>query len=152
MTWRRFANTDYAFAHALRDAFLPDETDEALRAEAANIARVNSYDCQCQYSVHVAERFDNHFENVVDLVRNTRWCIPALHIQGHKEDCLYGFGTAYMPCIGHFHGETAEHYWPEANQLGPHVRQMNSGHRQDTLIDHHGDWNWKKTIKMGEHE
>ncbi|KAF8195334.1 hypothetical protein K438DRAFT_1760990 [Mycena galopus ATCC 62051] len=39
-------------------------------------------------------------------------------------------------------------FWPEANQLGPHVRQMNNGHRQDTLISHHGDWNHKKTMKL----
>ncbi|KAJ7067667.1 hypothetical protein C8F01DRAFT_1342934 [Mycena amicta] len=62
--------------------------------------------------------------------------------------CAYLFGTAYMACVGHFHGETAEQYWPEANQLGPHVRQMNNGHRQDTLINHHGDWNWKKTMAL----
>jgi hypothetical protein len=49
------------------------------------------------------------------------------------------FGTAYMECVGHFYGETAEQYWPEANQLGPLIRQMNSGHRHDTLIFHHGD-------------
>ncbi|KAI0029462.1 hypothetical protein K488DRAFT_72962 [Vararia minispora EC-137] len=26
---------------------------------------------------------------------------------------------------------------------------MNSGRRQDTLNDHYGDWNWKKTMKIG---
>ncbi|KAF8136899.1 hypothetical protein K438DRAFT_1786462 [Mycena galopus ATCC 62051] len=41
-----------------------------------------------------------------------------------------------------------KHYWPEANQLGPHVRQMNNGHHQDTLIIHHDDWNHKKTMKL----
>ncbi|KAJ7261662.1 hypothetical protein C8J57DRAFT_1232508 [Mycena rebaudengoi] len=56
--------------------------------------------------------------------------------------------ASYMECVGHFHGETAEQYWPEANQLGPHVRQMNNGHRQDTMINHHGDWNHKKTMNM----
>ncbi|KAJ7889101.1 hypothetical protein B0H14DRAFT_3127089 [Mycena olivaceomarginata] len=34
------------------------------------------------------------------------------------------------------------------NQLGPHVRQLNLGHRQDTIINHHGDWNYKKTMKI----
>ncbi|KAJ6482251.1 hypothetical protein DFH09DRAFT_1462551, partial [Mycena vulgaris] len=77
-----------------------------------------------------------------------RWGVPALHVQGHQDACTYLFGTAYMECVGHFHGETAEHYWPEANQLGPHVRQMNLGHRQDTMINHHGDWNYKKTMKI----
>ncbi|KAK7007228.1 hypothetical protein R3P38DRAFT_2793085 [Favolaschia claudopus] len=39
-------------------------------------------------------------------------------------------------------------YWPASNQLGPHTRQMNLGHRQDTLIAHHGDWNHTKTSKI----
>jgi hypothetical protein len=79
-----------------------------------------------------------------------RWGVPALHVQGHQESCIYLFGTAYMECAAHFHGETAEQYWSELNQLGPHVRQMNNGHRQDTLINHHGDWNYKKLAKIGE--
>ncbi|KAJ7680057.1 hypothetical protein B0H17DRAFT_845537, partial [Mycena rosella] len=72
------------------------------------------------------------------------WGVPALHVQGYQESCSYLFGTAYMECIGHFHGETAEHYWPEANQLGPHVWQMNLGHHQDTMINHYSVWNHKK--------
>ncbi|KAJ7491641.1 hypothetical protein B0H11DRAFT_1911907 [Mycena galericulata] len=80
-----------------------------------------------------------------------RWGVPALHIQGHQESCMYEFGTAYLSCVGHFHGETAEQYWPEANQLGPHVRQMNNGHRQDTLIYHSNDWNFKKLADIGKY-
>lgn len=63
---------------------------------------------------------------------------------------MYFFSTAYMLCIGHFHGETAEFYWVELNQLGPQVQQMNNGNRQDTIINHHSHWNWKKTEKMSE--
>ncbi|KAJ7872006.1 hypothetical protein B0H14DRAFT_2344918 [Mycena olivaceomarginata] len=74
----------------------------------------------------------------------------AILNQGHQDSCSYLFGTAYMECVGHFHGESAEQYWPESNQLGPHVRQMNNGHRQDTMINHHGDWNYKKTAQIGE--
>jgi len=29
------------------------------------------------------------------------------------------------------------------------VRQMSAGHRHDTIIDHHGDWNFKKVVNMG---
>ncbi|KAJ6493772.1 hypothetical protein DFH09DRAFT_1104448 [Mycena vulgaris] len=32
--------------------------------------------------------------------------------------------------------------------IGGHARQMNNGHRQDTLIANANDWNWKKTVKM----
>jgi hypothetical protein len=146
----RFANTDFALAHGACQRSSPEETDINLQDEEADVDHICSYDSNCSYSVHVIKRFEKFFPDMAPLVRRMRWSVPALHVQGHKETCLYTFATAYMPCVGHFHGETAEHYWPEANQLGPHVRQMNNGHRQDTLIDHHGDWNWLKTIKMGE--
>ncbi|KAJ7898894.1 hypothetical protein B0H14DRAFT_2331984, partial [Mycena olivaceomarginata] len=43
--------------------------------------------------------------------------VPSIHVQGHQDSCNYLFGTAYMECVSHFHGETAEYYWPEANQV-----------------------------------
>lgn len=155
----RFANTDYALAHALRqrrpgkpflfslqraEVVAPDDDEE-------RVDHVLSYDIMCQYSVNIVHRFKQNpeWQDLVPVVENMRWAIPALHVVGHKDSCTYEFSTSYMDCVGHFHGETAEHYWPEANQLGPLVRQMNNGNRQDTLIDHNNDWNWKKTQKMG---
>ena len=121
-----------------------------LRIEVDDVDEVATYDIACEYFIHLEERFEAHFPDLVPLIKRMRWGVPALHVQGHQESCTYLFGTAYMECVGHFHGETAEQYWPEANQLGPHVRQMNNGHRQDTMINHHGDWNYKKTMQMGE--
>lgn len=109
---------------------------------------VVSYDSACQYSVNAGKRFDENFPDVAPLIWDVRWTIPALHVQGHVDDCMYQFGSAYCPNCGHFHGETAEHYWPELNQLGPQVKQMNNGHRQEVISGHHSDWNWKKTMKM----
>ncbi|THU83090.1 hypothetical protein K435DRAFT_823037 [Dendrothele bispora CBS 962.96] len=45
---------------------------------------------------------------------------------------------------------TAEYYWVELNQVGGYTRQMNDGHREDTIIAHHNDWNWRKTVNLGE--
>ncbi|KAF9547927.1 hypothetical protein CPC08DRAFT_729608 [Agrocybe pediades] len=56
--------------------------------------------------------------------------------------------TKYKESAGHFQGETAEQPWIELNQLAPQTRQMNNGHRQDTIIDHHSFWNWLKTVNM----
>jgi hypothetical protein len=136
-----------ALALALRQRNAPTE-DEKILAQDAMIDQVQSYDCMCQYSINLAHRFKTNFADVAPLVQRMRYCIPALHIQGHREDCMYFFSAAYMEAVGHFHGETAEHYWPEANQLGPQTRQMNRGHRQDTLIDHHNHWNWKKMSSL----
>ncbi|KAF7295985.1 CxC2 domain-containing protein [Mycena kentingensis (nom. inval.)] len=133
----RFVNADMALARALESwAALGDETapfTTAFRMEADDVDHVRTYD--------IALR-------LVHLVERIRWGIPALHVQGHQDSCSYRYGTAYMECVGHFHGESAEQYWPEANQLGPYVRQMNTGHRQDVLILHHGFWNWLKTVGL----
>jgi len=127
------------------------EEGSARRCEEDDIDHVHSYDIDCSYSTNCGLRFQEYFPDVAHVVDRTRWAIPAVHIQGHKEDCMYEFAAAYMEGVGHFHGETAEQYWPEANQVGAHVMQMNNGHRQDTLNDHHGDWNWKKTMNLCEY-
>ncbi|KAJ7137179.1 hypothetical protein C8R44DRAFT_608333, partial [Mycena epipterygia] len=78
--------------------------------------------------------------------------VPAVHIQGHQEECKYKFSMSYMLAMGHFHGETAEVYWLELNQIGTQVCQQRGGHRQDTIMNHHNDidWNYKKMVKACE--
>ncbi|KAJ7601509.1 hypothetical protein DFH06DRAFT_1352712 [Mycena polygramma] len=144
----RFANSDYALAMALRNHKPSDEFSFKLQIEIDDVDEVATYDIACEYVVNLEKRFKKYFPDQLSSIKKMRWGVPALHVQGHQDSCTYLFGTGYMECIGHFHGETAEHYWPEANQLGPHVRQMNLGHRQDTMINHHGDWNYKKTMKI----
>ncbi|KAJ6479795.1 hypothetical protein C8R45DRAFT_1101241 [Mycena sanguinolenta] len=144
----RFANADYALAMAMRNHKPSEEFAFKLRIEIDDVDEVATYDIACEYVARLAERFEKYFPDQLEAIKKMRWGVPALHVQGHQDSCTYLFGTAYMECIGHFHGETAEHYWPEANQLGPHVRQMNLGHRQDTIINHHGDWNHKKTMHI----
>jgi len=143
----RYASVDFALALALRQRSSGDPAS-LLRAQEDDVDKVTSYDSACQFAIHAADRFDSFFPELASLVRRTRWAVPALHIQGHKDACMYLYSTAYMDCVGHFHGETAEQLWPEANQVGAHVKQMNNGHRQDTLNDHYGDWNWKKTMNQ----
>ncbi|KAJ7716285.1 hypothetical protein B0H16DRAFT_1801604 [Mycena metata] len=142
----RFANTDMALAMELY-RHQPNESFQVkLQFEVDDIDQVATYDIACEYFINLEQRFKDNFAKLLPMIKRMRWGVPALHVQGHQDSCTYLFGTAYMECVGHFHGETAEQYWPEANQLGPHVRQMNNGHRQDTMIIHHGDWNHKKTM------
>ncbi|KAK7046323.1 CxC2 domain-containing protein [Favolaschia claudopus] len=145
----KFANADKTLAMELEQHGPgAEEFDFTLRIETEDIDEVTTYDIACEYFVNLEERFKTHFPHLVPRLQRMRWGIPALHVQGHQDSCTYLFGTAYMECVGHFHGETAEQYWPGLNQLGPHVRQMNNGHRQDTMIVHHGDWNYKKTAQL----
>jgi hypothetical protein len=147
LTFSRFANTDFALAHAIRQRrMVKDDIDLDFVTSCDHLV---SYDISCHYWRHVEDRFAKNFPDLLPAIRRIRWLIPLVHVQNHKENCVYCFSSAYMSNAGHFHGETAEHYWAELNQLGPQTRQMNNGHRQDTLIDHHGDWNWKKTANMG---
>lgn len=141
----RFANTDYALAHALRQIKDLDNVDGYL---INAICRYLSYDISCGYKVNIISRFQQNHPDLVTIVERMTYLIPLVHVHNHKDNCTYSYSSAYIPHAGHFHGETAEHYWPECNQLGPQTRQMNNGHRQDTLIDHHGDWNWKKIANM----
>lgn len=134
---------------ALRNHKPTEDFSFKLQIEVDDVDEAATYDIACAYVVNLEARFAKHFPDQLGSIKKMRWGVPALHVQGHQDSCTYLFGTAYMECIGHFHGETAEHYWPEANQLGPHVRQMNLGHRQDTMIQHHGDWNAKKMAKIG---
>lgn len=118
--------------------------------KTSNLDIMLSYDCNCSYHVNLASRFENvSFDNVRDCLRRMRFMIPDLHVQGHKDDCIYLYGSAYTKCNGHNHGEGIETLWSLLNELGSQTRQMNSGFRQDTLISHYGDHNWKKTINQG---
>ncbi|KAJ7044412.1 hypothetical protein C8F04DRAFT_1250376 [Mycena alexandri] len=129
----RFVNSDYALAMALKNHNPSEEFMFKLQVEVDDVDKVSTYDIACQYIIYLEDRFEKQFPDQLEYIKKMRWGVPALHVQGHQDSCTYLFGTAYMECIGHFHGETVEHYWPEANQLGPH---------------HHGDWNHKKTSQL----
>ncbi|KAJ7482656.1 hypothetical protein FB451DRAFT_1029926 [Mycena latifolia] len=126
--------------------------DVKLSLAFENIDQAATYDIACKYFVKIKTCFraSPDLADVADIADRIRWGIPALHVTGHKADCTYLFGTVYMDCVGHFHGETAEAYWPSANKIGGHARQMNNAHCQDTLIANANDWNWKKVVKMRE--
>jgi hypothetical protein len=146
----RFANSDYALAMAIRNHKPTDDFTFKLQFEIDDVDEAATYDITCAYVANLENRFEKLFPDQLESIKKMRWGVPALHVQGHQYSCTYLFGTAYMECVGHFHGETVEHYWPEANRLGPNVRQMNLRHRQDTIINHHGNWNHKKTMKIRE--
>ncbi|KAJ7828326.1 hypothetical protein B0H13DRAFT_2373260 [Mycena leptocephala] len=145
----QLGESDYALAMALRQHNGRGPMSFEFRMEVDDVDEVTTYDIACEYTIYAEQRFQQHFPDVAEKVKKMRWGVPALHVQGHQDSCIYMFGTAYLSCIGHFHGKTAEQYWPEANQLGPHVRQMNNGHRQDTMIDHQNDWNYQKLADLG---
>ncbi|SJL18668.1 uncharacterized protein ARMOST_22265 [Armillaria ostoyae] len=138
----QFRNTDAALLQALR-----------LRMhgqEKSDLAIMLSYDCNCAYNKNLSVCFQGvAFDGVRACLETMRYMIPDLHVQGHQDDCIYLYGSGYFECNGHNHGEGIEQYWALINALGAQIRQMNNGYRQDTLIIHHGDHNWKKTYTQG---
>ncbi|KAF8955089.1 hypothetical protein BDZ97DRAFT_1968746 [Flammula alnicola] len=156
----KFTNTDYAISHVVMCRLRPEARSRAkpgpkkpgqagpkrLGSPPSEIYR--SYDIACGFSVNAASRFEEKFPEELDFIEGMTWLIPLVHVQNHKDNCTYLFSSAYIKGAGHFHGETAEMPWVELNQLAPQTRQMNNGHRQDTIIDHHSHWNWAKTSNM----
>ncbi|KAF8803122.1 hypothetical protein BYT27DRAFT_7226149 [Phlegmacium glaucopus] len=145
----KFLIVDYAIVHALQNIMREGEDVSDLIWRFIKLCdHIFSYDNVCGYSVNAVERFLEHFPKEAEFIKRTRWLIPFLHVQNHKDNCTYRFLCAYTECACHFQGETAEMTWVELNQLAPQTRQMNNGHRQDTIIDHHSHWNWMKTLNM----
>ncbi|KAK0476510.1 hypothetical protein IW261DRAFT_1567207 [Armillaria novae-zelandiae] len=135
----QFRNTDAALFEALKQRMYNRSTSD--------LDIMLSYDCNCSYHVNLANRFENAtFDGVRDCLARMRYMIPDLHVNGHNDDCIYQYGSAYMECNGHNHMEGIEQLWIGLNMLAAQTCQMNNGFRQDTLINHHGDHNWKKTI------
>lgn len=144
----RFGNVDFALYHAYYMRF---GGVDAKPSDIAALAHFISYDSSCQYGAKILERLkanDEFFPQFALLAKKFTWLIPLLHVEGHKDDCMYRFSSAYKPNAGHFHGETAEQTWSEFNQLGGIIRQQSAGHRHDTISDHFGNWNFIKLIQI----
>ncbi|TDL14300.1 hypothetical protein BD410DRAFT_734294, partial [Rickenella mellea] len=102
----------------------------------------------CQYCIHLVERFAARFPNTKDIIKFVNCLIPKLHLQGHKDDCQYRYSLNYTPGVGRTHGEAIEAGWAESNQTGGSTKEMNEGHREDTLSDFDGDANFLKMQQM----
>ena len=74
--------------------------------------------------------------------------VPKLHLQGHTEDCQYRWSLNFTRWMGRTDGEHIEGGWSEAKQAGGMTKEMNTGHRQDTLSDFQNNWNWVKATKI----
>jgi hypothetical protein len=131
----RFAYTDFALARALDTRSLKD------------INLTIAYDCTCSYSVNIVERFATHLQRHTNTISKANFTIDSLHVHDHLDRCIYFFSTYYHDCMGHFTGVGAEQFWADNNQIGPQIRQMGGGSRQDKLTQNIRAWNFKKYIK-----
>lgn len=132
----RFANTDYALAQTLWLA-------RFLRWITL------TYDINCQYGIKLVKRFEEHFPHLAHIAERLTLLIGKMHLRGHKEDCQYRYSLNYTESCGRVSGEAIEGSWGEAKQAGGSTKEMNHGHRHDTLTDFQNDWNMKKLQDLG---
>ncbi|KIJ16194.1 hypothetical protein PAXINDRAFT_75869, partial [Paxillus involutus ATCC 200175] len=111
---------------------------------------VLTYDIACQYSINLVKRFEAQFPDMADVIKRVTLLIGKLHLVNHTEICQYWWSLNYTPCVGWTDGEHIEAGWAEQKQAGGSTKEMNHGHRHDTLSDFQNDWNWLKVQKMGE--
>ncbi|KAJ3555786.1 hypothetical protein NP233_g12126 [Leucocoprinus birnbaumii] len=132
-----YAKTDYALAHALGE--------EALQQRWIMV----SYDIWCQYHVNLSRRFREHFPRLEEAVSKMRGAVPKMHIEKHKWECQINHSFVYKPYSAMTYGEGIESTWSEQNHAASSTKELNEGHRHDTLDDFNGYWNWCKVIKIG---
>ncbi|KAF8913329.1 hypothetical protein CPB85DRAFT_1219841 [Mucidula mucida] len=135
----RFANADYALMIALR-RFMSSSLDRVKFFKRF----ITTYDVACQFEVHFGERIFKSFPDLAPIVDLINFLVPKMHLDGHKDKCKYRFTLNYFQGAGRTHGEGIEQSWAESKQSGGSSRQMNHGHRHDTIIDFHNFWNWVK--------
>ncbi|KAF8952930.1 hypothetical protein BDZ97DRAFT_1670418 [Flammula alnicola] len=142
----RYANADFGLAYAL-ERFV---SHPSIKAGQFFPEILVTYDVACQYCVHLKSRFSSNFIHLSEAAASIRLLVPKKHLDGHKEDCKYRFSLNYSKGTGRGHGEGIEVSWSESKQSGASTRQMNHGHRHDTLNDLHNDWNWTKVQGLAE--
>ncbi len=111
---------------------------------------VVSYDIACQWSVNLALRAQIYPEDFTYSYDNHQFTfvIPKWHIQAHQDSCQTGFSFYYTPRVGRTDGEAPERGWAAMNGLAASTKEMGPGSRRDTLDDHFGDYNWRKTVNI----
>jgi len=112
---------------------------------------VISYDIACQWSVHLWEQMKKypHWMHTDTNIKSFYFLVPKFHLPAHIMACQTVFSFNFNWCIGRTDGEAPEHGWSQINLVAISTAEMGPGSRRDTLDDHFGDGNWKKTMLMG---
>jgi len=113
---------------------------------------VASYDIGCQWEKNLWKRVDEYPPNMsISPERRSRFrfLVPKFHLPSHKEKCQTRYSFNFAPWVGRTDGEAPERGWSRINPIAPSSCEMNSGNRHETLDDHFGDSNWRKTSDMG---
>ncbi|KAK0440544.1 hypothetical protein EV421DRAFT_1737210 [Armillaria borealis] len=112
---------------------------------------VVSYDINCQWSKKLWERMAIYPSSMMphqdpgDFV----YLIPKFHLPAHIPSCHVKYSFNKTPFVGETDGEAPERSWSRLNQLAASLKVMDPGGYLNTLDDHIGDYNYRKTALMG---
>ncbi|KAF8871964.1 hypothetical protein BD779DRAFT_1613866 [Infundibulicybe gibba] len=132
----RYPNMDYFYLSTLQQ-----NTPKKL---------VVSYDIACQWSRNISRRISvypialrPHQSN-----EDITYLVPKFHLAAHNLACQIAFSYNYTPMVARTDGEAPERNWAASNPTSSSTKEMGPGSRRDTLDDHFGDANWKKTTGL----
>ncbi|TFK58315.1 hypothetical protein BDN72DRAFT_782249 [Pluteus cervinus] len=133
---------DYLFLSSLRTGGEHDDV-------------VVSYDIACQWCINLLERIRNYAssiqpdEETQDVISGFTYLVPKFHLPAHVGSCQTQYSFNFHQHVGRTDGEAPERGWSHINPIALSTREMGPGSRRDTLDDHFGDLNWKKSYQMG---
>jgi len=121
-------------------------------AQTKLVSIVVSYDIVCQWSVKLWERMEKYPRRLqlnTDGQLTVVFLVPKFHLAAHIASCQILFSFNLTRWVGRTDGEAPERGWSRFNNVSTQTVEMGPGSRRDTLDDHFGDWNWKKTVGLG---
>ncbi|TFK59627.1 hypothetical protein BDN72DRAFT_780475, partial [Pluteus cervinus] len=137
----RYANMDYLFLLSLGQEKLQELLDLVI-----------SYDIACQWWINLLTRMLNYSKSIqIDgaKINSFTYLVPKFHLPAHITHCQTQYSFNFHQHVGRTDGESPERGWSHINPIATSTIEMGPGSRRDTLNDHFGDNNWKKTYTMG---
>lgn len=111
-----------------------------------------SYDIACQWSINFIHRLRemNVTSPFLQPDVDIRYVVPKFHLPAHIARCQTQFAFMFTWGCGLGDGEAPERGWGDSGPLAPATRKMGPGSRRDVLDFNWGDYNWRKTVDVGE--
>ncbi|TFK59339.1 hypothetical protein BDN72DRAFT_873055 [Pluteus cervinus] len=143
---------------ARHDCFRPHSVGDLQKGERLCTVHyvdgdvVVSYDIACQWCRNLWERIQRYAKSLQldeDLVNSFMFLVPKFHLPAHIGKCQTQYSFNLHSHVGRTDGEAPERGWSHINPIALSTCEMGPGSRRDTLEDHFGDSNWKKTYQMG---
>ncbi|KAG2338577.1 hypothetical protein BDR05DRAFT_1004149 [Suillus weaverae] len=133
----KYINMDYLFFSTLH----------GMQLEMPNV----SYDTVCQWhkNLWACMKCFPQSHGLDNLTKIICFFVPKFHLPVHIAKCQTIFSFNFTRFVGRTDGEAPERGWSNINPMASSTKAMGPGCRHDTLNDHFGDWNWKKTVGLG---